>query len=96
MKVSACSFLPGFCADFDSITKLFDGPYVPLMPIQPLVRVHPERLANEGEGATIALNGGVHNFSLKHFSLGPISKGPRSNHKSTKAGKHEKEENAAT
>jgi hypothetical protein len=48
-------------AEFDRMAKFFDDPYKPLMPIQPLVGAHPERLANEGEDATIALNGALNN-----------------------------------
>ncbi len=31
------------------MAEFFDDPYKPLMPIQPLIRAHPERLTNEGD-----------------------------------------------
>ena len=30
------------------MAKFFDDPYKPLMPIQPLIRAHPQRLTDEG------------------------------------------------
>jgi hypothetical protein len=44
-------------SEFDRTAKFFDDPYKPLMPVQPLIRAHAERLANEGKNSRTGLTG---------------------------------------
>jgi hypothetical protein len=53
------------------MAKFFDHPYEPLMPFQPFIRAHPERLANEGdiESLFIYIAAITTSFSLIHFQF---------------------------